>query len=229
MITLLHGDFIEASRNEFFRLKKEAVGQEVRVVEGKSIEEPELTQAVESSSLFGGNTYVFIEHLFGKLGKQPKKAEGFCHILLRGAETTNIVLWEDRETAPSIVKHLGNKTTVRLFKLPAMIFQFLDSFTPKAKKQLIIQFQKLAAEVSAEVIFAMLVKRVRQLIQLSDRQAPAGLAPWQIQRLTTQASSFTMEQLIHIEKQLLDIEVSIKSGSSAFSLTSHIEYLLANL
>ena len=92
-----------------------------------------------------------------------------------------------------------------------------------------LQYKELSADVSPEIIFYMLAKRVRQLMQLLDHEAPAGLASWQQTRLTTQAKSFTMEQLIGFEKQLLDSEVSVKSGESAYTTNQHIQYLLTNL
>lgn len=229
MITLLHGDYIEASRNEVMRLKLSAAGREVRTLDGKSLDSGVLIQALESTSLFGGESIVIIEQLFGKLGKQPKKAEQYASVLLRSGDTAEVVLWEEREIPPSIIKLLGTKTNVRLFKLPALIFQFLDSFRPNSGKMLMMQYEKLIVDVSAEVIFSMLAKRVRQLMELLDHVAPVGLAPWQQVRLTSQAKSFTMEQLIGFEKQLLDSEMSVKSGTSAFTTSQHIQYLLTNL
>ena len=61
MITLIHGDDIELSRTEFNRLKALAKGREIRVLDGRTVDESNLTQALESSSMFGTETAIFIE------------------------------------------------------------------------------------------------------------------------------------------------------------------------
>ena len=81
MITLLHGNYPEASRKEYIRVKTEAKGKEIRVLDGKSLDPAALTQALESNSLFGGDTIVFIENLFGKLGRKVKLIESLSAII----------------------------------------------------------------------------------------------------------------------------------------------------
>ena len=75
MITLLHGDHTLASRNELNRLKDAASNKEIRVLDGRALELSTLVQSLESSSLFGGDTLVIIERLFGKIGKFPKRID----------------------------------------------------------------------------------------------------------------------------------------------------------
>jgi len=210
MITLLHGDFIEASRSELNRLKQAAIGRELRELDGRTVVESDLTQSLESSSLFGEDTVVIIERLFSKIGRQPKRIEKLC-ALLAGDWSTDIILWEDKELGATVVKQLGSKAQVRLFKLPVLIFQFLDSIRPNNASQVLGIYEKLMADVAPELAFSMLVKRVRQLIQLSDGGSPAGLAGWQISRLTTQTKSFTMEQLVRFYRQTRDSEVAMKN------------------
>ena len=228
MITLLHGDYIEASRNELNRLKEKAKGRELRELDGRTVEESDLTQSLESSSLFGGETVVIIERLFSKIGRQQKRIEKLC-TLLAGDWASDIILWEDKEVSSSVVKQLGSKAQVRLFKLPVLIFQFLDSVHSGSASLTLGIFEKLVADVAPELVFSMLVRRVRQLMQIHEGGNPAGLAGWQISRLTTQAKSFTMEQLVSFYRQLLDSEVAMKTGASAFTAREHIEYLLSSL
>lgn len=213
MITLLHGDNIEASRNELTRVKQQAAGGEIRQLDGQSIDESMLVQSLESSSLFGSETLVIVERLFMKLGRQPKKIEALCTILAKA--TGDIVLWEEKEVGATVIKNLGTPA-VRLFKLPVLIFQFLDTLRLET-------FEKLMETESAELVFAMLVKRVRFLIQLRDNTTPQGLSGWQLTRLTTQAKSFTMSELTLMYDALGEVEYRIKSGGSAFSMRQELE------
>jgi DNA polymerase III delta subunit len=219
MITLLHGTYIEASRKEFIRLKDEAKAKDVRVLDGRTLDAAALTQAVESNSLFGGDTMVFIENLFGKLGRKIKLIESLATII--NNSSADIVLWEDKEVGATVLKNLS-KAKVNIFKTPAIIFQFLDAPTLKT-------YCLLIQQEAPELVQAMLVRRIRQLIQLRDHVTPEGLTGWQLSRLTRQANLFTMDRLLAMYKKLLDIEFSVKNGSSPFTTAQHIEQFLLDL
>ncbi len=219
MITLLHGDNIEASRSEFIRMKAAAKDKDIRTFDGRTIDAASLTQGLESRSMFGGETVVFIENLFGKLGRKTKLIEQLAAII--GDSASDVVVWEDKEMGTTVLKNLG-KATVRLFKIPSIIFQFLDTLS-------LPTYQQLVQTEPPELVFSMLTRRIRQLIQLRDGVTPEGMQGWQISRLTRQAKLFTMERLLAMYKKLLDIEYSIKSGSSPFSLKQLTEQFLIDL
>ncbi|OGG36020.1 hypothetical protein A2363_00865 [Candidatus Gottesmanbacteria bacterium RIFOXYB1_FULL_47_11] len=219
MITLFHGDHVEASRAECTRLKEAAKGKEIRTLDGRSIDPANLTQAIESSSLFGTETVVFIENLFGKLGRKTKLIASLADIL--NGSSADIVLWEDKEVGATVVKSLG-KADIKLFKTPAIIFQFLDQPS-------LSLYQKLVETEAPELVHSMLAKRVRQLIQIQGGVTPEGLQGWQLTRLTRQAKSFTMDGLLAMYKNLLDMEFAIKNGSSPFTLKQLTEQFLIDL
>lgn len=219
MIILLHGSFSESSRKEFIRLKDEAKAKDIRVLDGRTLDPAALTQALESHSLFGGDTIVFIENLFGKLGRKQKLIESLSAIITKSS--ADVVLWEDKEVGITVLKNLpGAKVT--LFKIPSVIFQLLDGIAPDAGIRVLPQ-------EAPELIFAMIVKRIRQLIQIRDGVAPAGLQGWQASRLTRQAKLFTIGTLLTMYKNLLDMEYSVKNGSSPFTTAQHIEQFLLDL
>lgn len=227
MIIVLHGDNVETSRIELNRLKSEARGKEIRQLSGRQLDADVLVQALEAHSIFGGETFVIIENLFGKLGRKTKLIAELAEIINR-ANDTAVVLWEDRELGPAVLKNLG-KPQVKLFKYPVLIFQFLDNLKPGNSKYIIPLFQKLVAAEPPEIIFSMIVRRFHQLIELADGVTPEGLAPWQASRLTTQAKSFTMDKLVAMHKRLLAIEYSTKTGASPFNLSQQIEMFLISL
>lgn len=229
MITLIHGDHIEVSRAELNRLKEASAGKELRVLDGKNLADSSLIQSLESTSLFGGDTVVVIERLFGKIGKQAKRIEELCKILVQSAATCDIIIWEDKEVGATVTKNLGPSTAVKLYKLPVLIFQFLDGIKPKNTKGILELYERLTATEAPELVFSMLLKRIRQLIQIADGVTPAGVGDWQLSRLTTQAKSFTMEKLIALYASLHDTEVRIKTGMSPFTMTEHIEQFIIHI
>lgn len=228
MLILLHGDNPEASRTELKRLKSEAKDKEVRQLDGRGLDPGNLTQALESSSLFGGATLVIIENLFSKLGKKTKLIEELAHKICSNSASTDVILWEDKEVGVTVIKSLG-KAQVRLFKTPVLIFGFLDAIRPNNVKPLLELLPKVLVNEPPELLFAMIVRRVRQLIMLRGSVTPAGLQDWQASRLTTQAKSFNMDKLVSMQKQLLEIEYSIKTGATPFNLTQLTEQFLLGL
>lgn len=228
MITLIHGDLVDASRAELVRLKAAVQGKDIRQLDGRTIDETNLTQALESHSLFGGETVVFIEQLFGKLGKKLKLINSLAAILLQAGSQTDIFLWEDKEVGATVVKSLGNPV-VKLYKTPQVLFQFLDGIAPGRAGVLLPTYAKLLETNVAEIVFAMIIRRVRQLIQLRDGVSPEGLAAWQVGRLTAQARLFTIEKLVAMHSALTDIDIAVKMGASPFNLAKQIELFIINI
>lgn len=228
MITLLHGDDIEASRREFNRLRDAAKGKELRALDGRSVDESKLTQALESSSMFGGDTAVFIENLFGKLGRKTKLITALAAILTHASENVEIVLWEDKEVGAAVTKSLKG-AEVKAFDIPHVIFQFLDGLGPDSAAKLLPLYRSVISSEAPELVFVMVARRVRQLIQIADGVTPTGLQGWQAARLTRQAKLFTMDRLLDMYKKLLDMEFSIKNGSSPFTIAQLTEQFLIDL
>lgn len=226
MITLIHGDNIDASRNELNACIASHKGKEIRSITGGAISPAMLTQALESSSLFGSQTVVVIEQLFGKLGRKIKLIESLAKIIVHSP--AEVILWEDKELSPTVIKSLGS-ATVKLFKTPVIVFQLLDGLRPQDAKKLILLYQRVLESQVAEITYALLVRRVRQLIQCKDGVTPDGLAPWQATRLTAQARLFTMDKLVDMHTKLLTMDISIKTGASPFSLAQLIEQFLIGL
>ena len=229
MITVLHGDDIEASRVELTRLKQQENSVDLRMLDGKTLQEADLLQALESSSLFGGHARVIIENLISKSGKQEKRLERLCKILHASTGEGEVILWEEKEVRGNWLRLLGNDVTSRLFKLPAIVFQFLDNMRPGNSRSSVIQSEKLLETLPAEVFFAMIARRLRQLIALTDGATVKGLAGWQASRLTTQSKFFTVEKLTELYRALGNIEYSIKSGQSALPLKVLIQQFILEI
>jgi len=231
MITLLHGDDIVASRQELTQRIQEAKndGKELRWLDGRTLTNLSLAQAIESPSLFGGELLVVIDGLFRTFGKKEKRISTFTDILKRSAQTTETILWEEKEIIKSLIALLGSQSSIKLFKTPVIIWELLDSIRPGNRRVLIPRLQQALAHHAAELIFTLLVRRVRQLIIVRDGKKPEGLQEWQVMRLTRQAKSFTMGKLLTMEKRLLEIDISIKTGASPFPLPQLMELFIVDM
>lgn len=228
MMILLHGDDQRSSRAALLELKKQFSRLDMRMINGKTADENTLVQALESQSVFGGDTAVIVENLLMTIARKPKALEHVRDILTRAGSAT-VILWEEKEITPALIKHLGSRVEQKLFSLPPVIFGFLDALQPAHPNQLLSLYHKTIALSAPELVEALLVRRLRILLQLSGGITPVGVAPWQLVRLTKQARFFTMDQILTMEKQLLAAEFSVKTGSSALTISQHIERILIDL
>ena len=229
MITLIHGDHIEFSRQELTSLKQNVNGKEIRMLDGRTLDPAALTQALESSSLFGVDTLVIIENLTRYNAKKTKLLDQLAGIINSNAKSCDIILWEDKELSATQVNRFGKDVQTRLFKTPIVLFQFLDSLKPDSASSTLALFEKAVEKDAPELLFTMIVRRFRQLLIVKDGGTPEGITPWQSVRLTSQAKLFTMDKLVSMYEKLLTIEYSIKSGSSPFTMKEHIEQWLIEL
>jgi len=228
MLTLLHGDNIVASRNELTRLKELAKDKEIRDINGKNISESDLRQAVESSSLFGNTMLVVIEQLFSGLGKKEKLVKLFGEILNAASLSVDIIIWEPKELGKTALGCFS-KAHIQLYKTPTVLFEFLDTLKPNNAKQSILLMEKMGDTVAPELLLYMMEMRVRQLIQVKDNITPEKMSPWQMMRLTNQSKSFTMDKLLFMHTELLQMEFAYKSGRTPFTLSELISQLIINL
>ncbi len=227
MITLIHGNNTEASRAHLTKLKSEARAKEIREVRGKV---PDLTmfiQASESQSFFGKETLVILENACATLKKKQKARQALIQAILAAPRETDIILYEENEIDKGALELFGARVKVLRFKAPPVIFAFLDSLRPNHARGLLELLQKTSDE--AELLFTLLVRRVRQLMMARDGTTPPGLADWQLSRLTGQARFFTMEKLLAMHKNLISIDISVKTGSSPFTLAQQLEQFVIDL
>ncbi len=229
MKVILHGDNTENSRNEFIHLKTVHTKNDMRELIGKELDETLLTQAIESNSLFGDTTSIFIESLFSPLGKKIKLATVYAQILKSADPQTTIVLWEPKLLGKEILGLLEPEISARLFAYPKIIFSFLDSLQPSGSKKSLMLLEELLSTENAELVWSMVVARVRVLMQMKDNVIPERMSSWQASRLTNQARLFTMDKLLDMHKRLLTSEYQLKQGNAPYTTADNLQLFVASL
>ena len=229
MNLILHGDNVVASRQKLAELIQKAnkLGvKEIIKLDGKTLSETQLRQALEAKSLFGADKLVVIEKLLSR--QRSKEKNKLVDIL--ASSSSQVILWE----AKSITKAALNKLKdceVLAFKTPAAIFKFLDSLKPGNAQQSLIHLHHELSSEAPELIFYMLSRRVSDLIIAQDQKASILLkaAPWQKSRLSSQSRNFTTDQLLKLHQNLLSVDESIKTGRNLLPLNSQLDLILAKL
>ena len=218
MITIYHGDNFIDSRETLHQVKN------ALKLNAKKISQEDLTQALESNSLFQDDQPIIIENLLTL--PRSKQKDSLIAILLKNQEK-NIFLWEKKAITPTVKKQFS-QAKIQEFKLQANVFKFLDSIQPSHNKTSLVLFHQTLTKDPAELVFYFLSRRISQLIQTKDNSGLKG-APWQISKLKSQAKNFSINQLKNLHQKLINIDYSIKSGQTDIPLPTHLDLLLLNI
>ena len=227
MITIIHGDDIESSRNYFFNLKQKL--ENTIELNGETLLFNDFFQLSQGQNIFGKTPSLLIENFFTK-----NKSDDSKNIISYINENKNLelIFWESSElskTQQTVIKN----STVNAFSIPKTMFLFLDGIKPNNSKYLTTLFQNLRKSIADELIFFMLIRQFRILINLFSNTQKVDevrrLAPWQLSKLQKQASFFEKDKLLSTYSKLLEIDINTKTGKAPFSIESSIDFLLLGL
>lgn len=214
MITIFHGDNYVLSRQAL----NQSLTQTPERFAAKGLTEETLTQALESNPLFQIPKLFVIENLLTL--PRSKNKEQLIKIVLNNADS-EIYLWEKKPLTPAVKKQFA-KATVKEFKLPASLFNFLDDLT-------LTNFHQALINNPAELIFYLLHRRISQLIQALDDPGSLKGAPWQLGKLKMQAKKYSLDQLLNFHQKLLTLDEQAKTSQNILSLAGCLDLLLLEL
>ena len=147
---------------------------------------------------------------------------------------SNIIIWEEKEISPKVLS-LFPKAQIQTFKIPKLIFNFLDGIKPGNGQSLIILFHKLLENTSVEIILFMIVRQIRLLLAVSFKNKSDGIdelnkiAPWQRGKMERQASLFKIGQLVDLYSKIYELDLSQKTGTLSMPLVNAIDFLLLDI
>jgi len=176
--------------------------------------------------MFGSDRIVVIENLFSR--KKSNEQTDILKYTKAYIGDTDIIFWEKKAVGKIAQRSLPEKTNIKEFKTPVLIFKLVEQLDPLNKKLVLETYEKAVLTEAPEFIFAMLVRQVKLLLQLKLGKTPAG-APWMIGKLKSQASKFTQTQLETAYKKLYQIDKQIKTGATPMNMDWHLGFWLANL
>ncbi|MBI2325959.1 hypothetical protein HYU91_01080 [Candidatus Collierbacteria bacterium] len=224
---IIHGDDTVTARNhlndELEKAKSSSAG--VSRFDARDLDLTKLTQVLEGMTLFGLQPMIVIEGLFS-LPKSKNKD----HLIefLTKYQDRQIILFENKALTATTLKQF-KKATVSGHKPAAIIFTFLDSIKPgSASTSLKLLDQLENANQPPELVFAMLVRQVRLLIQALEPNSLKG-APWQKSRLISQARAFGERGLLTLHHNLYHLDKQLKTGASTLPLSTQLFNLIASL
>ena len=224
-IYIYHGENNATSRLAYIDHLEvlKAKGYEIVPIIGKELTGEVLETNLSSNSLFGNLRSLAIENFFSL--SKSKEREDLIDKISKYKEI--IVFWESKDLSKSI--YAKNPIfTLKNYKLPQVLFSFLDSLVPGKPKENLNQLQKTIEFVEEGYIFAMMARQIRLLILAKDKCLDSML-PWQSGKLYKQAENFEMKKLITIYNKILEIDFLEKTSQTPFSLYSQLQVLMMTI
>ncbi len=219
-MTILHGENTFASRQRLQELVDFARSNKTVITRltAKQLSPADLELALGSNSLFAEEKVIVIEELHS-LPRSKRKNELIEQI---AATETEVILWEKRSLTKTMLKKFP-KAQAQEFKVGKKLFAWLDSFGRDKKKT----FKLLSESIEQEgehFCFLMLIRQIRLLIQIKEG-AVIRLAPFMKSKLSSQAKTFSLEQLLKLHTQLFEIDKNMKTGQAKLPLGQELALL----
>ena len=218
-VIVLHGDN-ERALNQ--RLEKFIEAAKARGWQINYLDSPErISEKLSSVSLFGQQPFFVIKRINQWPLSTLKKVK---NVLEKGEGTA--VFYHNDFLGKTILGSLPKGVRLEEFKLPRLIFNFLDSFCPGNADKSLTLFHQILKKEPPEFVFALLARHVRDLYW-AKTGSPLPLPPWRAQKLKNQAGKFTKGLLEEIIKSLAETDIKVKTSQA--EVASSLDLLTVTL
>lgn len=224
---IIHGENTVNSREKLVEIinHKKSEDREIVRIEAKKLSEAILEETLGANDLFGTSKTIVIEELHSLPTSKNKKA---LIELLSKPQTHNIILWEKRSLTKTMLKNFPKAQEFE-FKISKTLFAWLESLGEKQDKTKKLNLLHTALETDGEFFcFLMLIRQIRMLIEVKSGGQAKG-APFMVGKLNRQASRFSLDELLKIYKQLLEIDIKQKTSSSLIDVTTMLDLMTIKL
>ncbi|OGY10592.1 MAG: hypothetical protein A3F61_03835 [Candidatus Blackburnbacteria bacterium RIFCSPHIGHO2_12_FULL_41_13b] len=224
---LLHGENHPESRKKLSLLisQAETQGWEIVRLDGLG-DKIDLNTISGTASMFGSGNFLVVENYFSN---NKKAVQLVKELLDKPNPQTVFLFWESKTIAPQTLRSLAKYLQTEEFKIPKILFNFLDSFSPGNAKHSLMLLQKTLKENSPDMLVIMLSRQIRLLYCLLVDSKNLKLADWQKRNLEQQAKNFTPGQLLRIHNQLLELDRKNKRSQLPENLGASLDLLVASI
>lgn len=217
-IIILHGDderklysrlqrFVETAHNRSW---------EVDYLDDQAIK---LQEALSSTSLFSNERF-FILRDIKRLGKKEIEWLNKKYTDLSG----NLIIYNEGYISKTILSSLPKDIKIEEFKLPVIIWSFLEHFYPGNSEKCIQEFHKIIERDAPEFIFTLIAKLFRDLYWVKTDAVSMPYPPWRTAKLKVQSEKFKVKQLKEIINKLAEIDIEVKTSKA--DLVSSLDLLM---
>jgi len=128
-----------------------------------------------------------------------------------------LVIYNEGAIPQTFLRQLPKETKIEEFKLPKIIWNFLDNISVKYLHE-VIKTEPI------EFVFSVLAKRFRDLYWVKASEDSLPYQPWQIAKIKRQAQKYTTRKVVQIISKLAEIDIKVKTSKA--DLISELDLLL---
>lgn len=217
-IIALHGDDIQRS---YLRLKKFIDTARERSWEIEFIDDSpqSFEEILTASSLFGNERFFILKNV-KKLTKKELSWLNKKYNDLLG----NLIIYSETPLSATLVKDLPKDTKFEEFKLPVLLWNFLDKLAPGNSSGLVVTFHKIIEKSPPEFVFSLMARQIRDLYWIKIDPSSRAFPPWRASKLKSQASTFTISQLKTLLNEMAILDIKVKTSKT--DLVSSLDLLI---
>lgn len=231
MFTILHGDDSVKLQSHLRLLVTQASEKHIPITRllAKDLSLSDLEIALGTQELFASEKLIIIEglHSLPKSKRKEELLEKIKFQIPNSNDQTHIICVENKTLTATQLKSFQT-AKVMAFKLPVIVFQFIESIGIMGHMEAITRFHQVLEHQDAEFVFVMLIRQIRMLLAYIADGVYDG-PPFGRSKIERQAKKFSLEQLLLLHKTLLDIDVRQKTSKTVLTLTQEIDLFLASL
>lgn len=143
-------------------------------------------------------------------------------------DVSSIVVYFSKAIGSNALKVLPKDCKIKRFDVPKSIYVFFDSLYPGNLASVMRIKETVVVNYPIELIFALLVKHVRDLYWILVDAPSTGYPGWRVGKLKSQAAKFGKERLAQAISRLAEIDIKTKTSKGDINVLLDL-FLVENL
>ncbi len=220
-VILLHGDHSLDSYHRLQKLIQVAKERGWEIVKVGSNDNLSLPEKFTTSNLFEGERFYVIENL-GKIRKAD--LDWFKKNIDRLSGTT--IIYHNNTITNSLLKLIPKVSKTEEYKLPKLIFKFLESFWPGNTRNSIKLLHEVIKKESPEFVFNHLSRHLRDLYWVTLDKDSMPYPGWRISKLTQQAKRFKNGKIAKLINRFAEEDMAVKTSKA--NILESLDFIIAS-
>ncbi len=218
-LIVLHGDNLEKISNRLLVFIGEAKkrGWDIKRISDAN---ESLAAQMTKESLFG-ETSLYIWEKYSKLNK---KDISWLKNKTQELDATLVIYNEGLIHATSL-KSLPDPKNIEEYKLPKLIWKFLDSFYPGNSREVMELLHELDKNEEIIFVFALLARHIRDLIWVKKSPDTLDYASWRLSKLKNQSNKYNNGMLNELLNDFAKADVASKTSKN--NLLDSLDFIIA--
>ena|SRR3989344_2010632 len=218
-IIILHGDNILESYERLQKFIDNAQSRSWEIIRISNTSQ-NIPEALVSSSLFEKEKLVVVENItfLGATVKKwvKQKADKL---------NTTLVIYHPGNITKTFINSLPKVEKIEEFKLPKLIWSFLDSCYPGNAKNALLLLHEIIKNDPVEFVFSLLAKQMRDLYWVKVDAKSIPYPSWRVEKLKRQSHKFPEGSIEGLIDSLAQADITSKTSQG--NLIDLLDFIIA--